>query len=395
MPAEATASAEAGAPADTPAGTPPGLEGFEPLTAWRAPPIELPEAKHLNYTRLAEEGTRQTASWARNGWYCERLGCPGPWPGLTLWGEVPMFEAADALQLAHPSHRHRKLVNSYAIASERYWDPAIEGSVPLPEGVYPGVEAYFDDNGWLGIAYYEAYRATGRARYLRDARHAFRFAARKGWDKKDGGGMWWNTSHPYHSGPALAADSLLGILLYQTDEEGWQLHDVQIYVNWANRNDTGDGRGLYLDQPNEPEGIVDYVQAPLVYVQYELCQLGLGDAYCEHAGRLAATLAEQNEKTSGYEYNQGPEYDAIFMHWMVAYGQASGDPYWHQLAEVNANVAAHQVEGENGLWLGSWWGGPIEDSETAPGMFRTMAATTSLFAWLSYYDSPRAEAATE
>jgi len=33
----------------------------------------------------------------------------------------------------------------------------------------------------------------------------------------------------------------------------------------------------------------------------------------------------------------------------------------------------------------TWWGGPIRDSQTLPGMFRTMAGTTSLFAWLAFY----------
>ena len=40
-----------------------------------------------------------------------------------------------------------------------------------------------------------------------------------------------------------------------------------------------------------------------------------------------------------------------------------------------------------GLWLDSWWGGPIRDRNTQPNMFRTIGGTTSLYAWLAYYDS--------
>ena len=46
--------------------------------------------------------------------------------------------------------------------------------------------------------------------------------------------MWWNTSHPYHSGPALASDALRGMLLYGDDHESWQLEDAKTYIGWAN-----------------------------------------------------------------------------------------------------------------------------------------------------------------
>jgi hypothetical protein len=197
--------------------------------------------------------------------------------------------------------------------------------------------------------------------------------------------MWWNTSHPYHSGPALASDSLLGILLYGEDHESWQLEDVKMYVDWANANDNNDERRLYLEKPDEPESVNDYVQAPLSYAQYLLCKDGEGEEYCVQAGRVAATLAEQHVDGYGYEYNYGPEYDAIFMQWMMAYGQATGQQYWLNLAQVNAAAAAKNATNGQGLWLSSWWGGQIADPETHPKMLRTAAATTSLFAWLTLY----------
>jgi hypothetical protein len=197
--------------------------------------------------------------------------------------------------------------------------------------------------------------------------------------------MWWDTQHPYHSGPALAADSLLGILLYDTDHQGWQLANVERFVEWANAHDAHDERQLYLEKPNEPESVNDYVQAPLVYAQYLLCRDGAGDTYCVRAGRTAATLAETNVSKAGYRYNYGPEYDTVYLQWMMAYGQATGDPYWLKLAELNAAAASRNAPARGGLWLASWWGGPIDDPETHPAMFRTMAATTSLFAWVALY----------
>jgi hypothetical protein len=364
-----------------------GLGGFQPLTPWQKPPVELPPAHLLNYSQLAEAGIRQAAHWRDGDWYCEYLRCAhGPYPLVTIWGEVPMFESVDAVQTALPSAAHRALVDRFGRANERYWDRAVGGYAPYPGDRAGNVRTFFDDNGWEGLAFINAYRATHERRWLVDAQRAFRFIAVRGWDK-DGGGMWWNTSHPYHSGPALAADSLLGILLYSEDHESWQLADVKMYVNWANANDDSDERQLYLEKPNQPESVNDYVQAPLIYAQYLLCKDGEGESYCVQAGRVAATLAEQHVDDYGYEYNYGPEYDTIFMQWMMAYGQATGQRYWLNLAQVNAAAAAKNVTSGDGLWLSSWWGGQIADPETHPNMLRTAAATTDLYAWVGVYAS--------
>ena len=365
---------------------PAGLGGFQPLTPWQQPPLELPAPAPLAYGRLAEAGVLQAAHWRHGHWYCEYLRCAGGrYPLVTLWGEVPLFETADALQIAAPSTTHRALVERMAGQNERYWDRALGGYAPYPGDREARVQAFFDDNGWEGIAFVNAYRATHRRRWLADAQRAFSFISARGWDAAGGGGMWWNTSHPYHSGPALAADALLGVLLYGEDHQAWQLADARTYVDWANANDTNDERRLYLEQPGQPESVNDYVQAPLVYAQYLLCQDGQGQGYCVRAGRVAATLAEQHVDAYGYRYNYGPEYDAVFMQWMMAYGQATGQGYWLRLAQLNAQAAAANAQGAGGLWLSSWWGGPIADPETHPGMLRTAAATASLFAWVAVY----------
>lgn len=370
------------------------LSSIEPLTPWRKPLVALPRPRQVDYLGLAQAGVAKSVRWRRGGWYCEYLGCSnGPYPLLTIWGEAPMFETADALQLAQPSGAHRRLVERFGLASERYWDRALGGYAPYPGDRERGVEAFFDDNGWLGIAFVNAYLANHEGRWLRDAQRAFRFIAAHGWDSAGGGGMWWNTAHPYHSGPALASDALLAMLLYSQDREGWQLEDAKAYIDWANANDDHDERQLYLEQPNRPESVNDYVQAPLVYAQQLLCEDGAGEGYCVRAGRVAATMAEQNVNASGFKYNYGPQYDAIFIQWMTAYGQATGQRYWLRLAEVNAGAAALHAAVSGGLWLSSWWGGPIADPETHPGMFRTAAATTSLFAWTAYYAGSGAAAA--
>ncbi|MHB2001623.1 MAG: glycoside hydrolase family 76 protein [Solirubrobacteraceae bacterium] len=361
---------------------------YQPLTPWRKPQLNLPKPPTLDYRRLALSSLHTIqAHWSRGHWYCEYLHCSGAYPLATIWGAVGIFEAADGLQLADPSGANRHRVEAIARESQRYWDPGVGGYAPYPGDRSAGTQVWFDDNGWLGLAFYNAFLATHQQRYLADAQRAFRFISSKGWDAAGGGGMWWNTLHPYHSGPALASDTLLGTLLYNADHQAWQLEDVMTYVEWANANDTGDERQEYLEKPGESGSVIDYVQAPLIYAQFLLCQDGQGEALCTRAGRLAATLSEQNVNKEGYRYNYGPQYDSIFMQWMMAYGQASGDPYWLELAQLNAAAATKHAYDSRRLLLGSWWGGPIGDPETRPNMLRTDGATTSLFAWLQYYSN--------
>jgi hypothetical protein len=374
-------------PAPAPAAPTGETARYEPLTPWRKPRLTLPVPRSLDYQKLVETSMQRAGRWRRDSWYCEFLHCSGQYPLATIWGAVGMFETVDALQIADPSGAHRAAVEHFASASERYWDPAVGGFAPYPGDHSAGSEVWFDDNGWLGLGFYNAYVATHQTRYLNDAQRAFRFVSSQGWDAAGGGGMWWNTYHPYHSGPALASDTLLGMLLYDADHEGWQLEDVKTYVEWANAKDAKDERQLYLEKSNDSQTVIDYVQAPLIYAQYLLCQDGQGEAYCVHAGRLAATLSEQNVNKHGYRYNYGPQYDAIFMQWMMAYGEAVGDDYWLKLAEVNAAAATHHAYDSEGLLLDSWWGGPIADPETKANMLRTDAATMSLFAWIQYYSA--------
>jgi hypothetical protein len=364
-----------------------GLYGFQPYTPWRQPPVWLPEPRAENYVELTETGLQQAGHWRRQSWYCEYLHCSnGPYPLATIWASVPMFESVDALQIAAPSAAHAALVQHFASFSEKFWDRALGGYAPYPGDREGNVESWFDDNGWLGIAFVNAFKATHNYRWLADAQRAFAFIASRGWDSS--GGMWWTTNHPYHSGPALAADVLLGMLLYEEDHEAWQLEDVRTWVDWANRFDNHDERQLYLEKSNAPESVNDYVQAPLVYAQYLLCKDGQGEGYCVRAGRVAATMAENRVMRTGYRYRYGPEYDAIYLQWMMAYGQDTGESYWLRLAELNAGAAAQHAATGSGLWLGDWWGGGIPDPETHPNMFRTVAATTSLFAWTAVYSSP-------
>ena len=361
-----------------------GLLGLWATSA-RSQAAPVAPAASARYLALAEQGiTGQSRRWQTptDHWYCEYLHCStarNPYPLLTIWGIVRMFESVDAVALAQPTAAHRGAVDRLAgQAYSLYWNRYLHGFDPYPGDDYPAAQAWFDDNGWLGLSFYDAYRATGERRWLTDAQSAFSFIAARAWDGARG--MWWNTQHSQHSGEALAAGSLLGVLLSGATRNRRDLARARTWIDWANGHDIV-GDGLYGSMNPGRDTFVSYVEAPLIYAQYRLCQATGVQAYCARAARTAATL----KRVYGVAYTLAPLYDSIFMQWMMAYGTATHDAHWVAVAQANAAAATRHATNRSGLWLGSWWGGRIGDPNTDPGMFRTMAGTTSLYAWLAYY----------
>ena len=109
---------------------------------------------------------------------------------MSLWGVVPLFEAMSGLQIAQPSRRHLSQLNRFAWGAQRYLNPTLEpvpGFGPNPGQHNPGKTTWFDDNGWWGLAFLDAYRATGNGRWLTDAEIAQNFISVSGRTPRPGG----------------------------------------------------------------------------------------------------------------------------------------------------------------------------------------------------------------
>jgi hypothetical protein len=334
----------------------------------------------LPYLQLAEAGVaRAERTWRdrRLGWYDERLNDHERYPLATIWGIVPLFEALDAIDIAAPSSAHRAAVAAFASGAERYFDASLRpvpGFAPYPHD-RGQVRAWFDDNGWWGLAFMDAYRATGTARYLRDAERAFAFIAAGGWDPR-GGGLWWNTSHPYKAGEALAAASLLGALLFEHTHNQFYLGQVDKFLAWADGHFLTELRLYDLTDSNSTP--TPYVEGPLVEAHQILCQSGQ-QAACARAKELAEASWQRFEA----RLEMGPQFDTIYLHWMLVYATQTGDPRWPALAkEMAAQAHSNALDGQ-GLYLRAWDGSSITQHEARPNMIQTDAATLELFAWLS------------
>jgi len=351
-------------------------------------PAPAPTAVQQRYLALAQDGVAQAEQrWRdrRRGWYDALLNDRARYPLATIWDIVPLFQALDAIAIAQPTAANRSALAGFAAGAERYLN---RGLRPLPGySPYPGdreadTETWFDDNGWWGLAFVAAYRASGTRRYLADAERALRYIAAAGWDP-NGGGIWWNTDHPFKSGPALAADSLLATLIYQQDRSAFALTQARKFIAWANTGGFASAEGLYADSSVSATP-VDYIESPLIYAQAVLCRLTDAAAECEHAERLKATALAR----FGYLLDFSPQYDAIYLQWMLALYSLDGDPTLYLLAADNARDAQTRAGNGEGLYLLSWNGETLPAIDAEPGMLQTQAATTSLFAWLAVYPPP-------
>jgi hypothetical protein len=370
------------APAFAGASSPPSA-ATPPSTA--APALSPTQQRYL---ALAKAGVAQAQRrWRdrRRGWYDARLGDRERYPLATIWDIVPLFESLDAIAIAQPSAANRRALARFAAGAERYLNRGLRpvpGYSPYPGDREANTETWFDDNGWWGLAFVEAYRATGSRRYLTDAERALRYIAAAGWDPSTGG-IWWDTEHPYKSGPALAADTLLATLIYQQDHSTFALEQAQKFVAWANTGGFSSTEGLYADSSVSATP-VDYIEAPLIYAQALLCQLTGSSSGCQRAEQLKAAALRR----FGYLLDFSPQYDAIYLQWMLALYALDGDRTLYLLAADNARDAQARATNGEGLYLLSWNGGTLPAFDAEPGMLQTQAATTSVFAWLAVYAPP-------
>jgi hypothetical protein len=312
------------------------------------------------------------------GWYDERLGDGDRYPLATIWGSVPLFEALAAIDIAAPSAAHRAALSTFAHGAERYYNGTLRpspGYAPYPND-RGQVRTWFDDNGWWGLAFFDTFRATSDTRYLRDAERAFKFIATQGWDAAHGG-LWWNTSHPYKAGEPLAAGSLLGALLYQSTHSAYYRTEVEKFLTWADAHFLTD-YGLYKRTDSDPTP-TPYIEGPLVEAHQVLCEATGEPSQCTRARQLADGSWQRFQD----RLNMGPQFDTIYLHWMLVYGAQAADGRWSGLAQEMAARAQANASDGRGLYLRAWDGSPITEHQARPQMLQTDAATLELFAWLA------------
>jgi hypothetical protein len=361
----------------------------------------------------------------------------------SLWGIVPLFEALNGLQIANPSKRHRYELNKFARGAEKYMNWSLEpvaGFGPKPHQSEPGKTTWFDDNGWWGLAFLDAYRATGSTRYLYDAQLAQQFISVSGWDTTAGrpGGIWWNTNHSFYAGESLAGGTLLSARLYALTGQKNYLDDALKFIAWADQWLVDPSTGLYarlrkpgtygippapssaaatqaaaaaaadraavaanpdeaakLEAAGQPTGASDqaasafnnyppfapspmpYVNGPMILAHRIICDTTGMKSYCDRADQLAATTLAVYR-----HFWMGPQFDFWYMRAMLEFNQLDQNGPWYGIIQRNARKALHHSRSGNGLYLRTWYGKGPAEANAPDGSIQLHAANAALFAWM-------------
>ncbi|GAC1318757.1 MAG: hypothetical protein NVS2B9_04480 [Myxococcales bacterium] len=343
-------------------------------------------AARSSYLTVAQEGaTRAHQLWwdGRRGWYRQRLHLRSRHPLATLWGSVPLFETLAGIALADPSSASQSALASFALGAERYWDPALEpapGYAPYPGSRGRSVRTFFDDNGWLGIAFLDAFHATGNRRFLNDAVRAFSFIAAAGWDDARGG-IWWSTDHPYKAGESVASATMLAAMLHQDTGDPYYLAEAHKFILWADSSFVDVG-GLYVRHEAD-RTLMPYVQGPMIAAQAIICKTTGDRLYCTRAEALAREAAARFQLLA-----MGPQYDAIYVRSMLTLYGIDHDQRWYRIATKAASRALQNSRDVAGVFSRTWDGGSPVAHRIPPDMLQTHAATVSVFAWLAATPGP-------
>lgn len=340
-------------------------------------------ATQADFLRAANGATKLTARWwdPKRHWYRQRLGGSKP---ATVWGIVHLFEAKNALAIADPTPARKQKVRNFAAAAERYFDDNLRpvgGYTPFPGSRGPRAHAFFDDNGWWGIAFYDAYRATGDPRYLSSAKRALAFIDRAGWDRRRGG-IWWDTHHRFHAGESLAGGVLLAASLYHETGSPQYLAMARKYLKWADSRVRGSD-GLY-DRHDTDDTPMPYVQGPLFNAFVLLCQSTRDQRWCGRAEELADRSVKRFPTLT-----MGPQYDAMYIRALLELYRYDGNRRWYDVAANEAERAMRNGRRPDGLYLNNWTGGPMREVGTPANMLQTHAATTMVMAWMAASKPPR------
>jgi uncharacterized protein YyaL (SSP411 family) len=331
------------------------------------------------YLATAQQGlalVRQHWWNADAGWYNDTFNAQPPsMPLARLWSAYPLFETYVAVAAAQPTPANEQALTEFAdSAAKLYWNPD-----PKPYGGYgwypnqrgARADIYFDDSGWFGLAFIDAYAVTHKAAYLADARRALRLIVGSGWDPSHGGGVWWDTFHRHKTIEPLAAAAMIGTRLYTISHDRWALGWATKLLDWANAHSFDTRHGVYQRSATDSTDM-DYVQGLMVTANWELCKALRQPARCTKARQVAnASLA-----TFPRDLNWAPMFDVVYLQWMLEYYRDSGDGRWYALAARNAQRALASINA-SGYFLNRWDGTPLADG------LGEEASNLELFAWVA------------
>jgi hypothetical protein len=295
---------------------------------------------------------------------------PDDQPAAYLWPVSEMFSALNALG-AFPAYRadYEALLPGMVEAVSQYRD---ETRKPSAYQAYPSAygqeDRFYDDDAWLGLDFFDAYRITGDARYLESAEEIFAFVI-SGWSDKLGGGIYWNeqtreTKNTCSNGPA----AVLALNLYDATGTAEYLEWGQKIYAWTRANLQAPS-GLYWDNVdksgNVDEAFYAYNCGTMIQAAVWLYTVTGEEDYLDEARRVARASYDYFAPpvSSGPRFfpAKDPWFTVVLFRGYYALYQADGETTYMRAAEENLAYAWENARDENGLIGRDWSGATHED----------------------------------
>ncbi len=340
-------------------------------------------SQQASFRKLATTGLAQTRTlfWnPQKGWYMGRSN--GDPPVASTWSSFPFLELAAAVAIDSPTKANKAFVDTTFRQAEGYWDKTLgangSGGVSWLWGLTNTGTAYFDDAGWWGVSYLDAYRATGNRRWLWDAGRALSWIDGFGWDKS-GGGVWWDTSHSHKTSEPLAAAAKIAATLYDVTHKAYYLKIAKRYIGWADAHTRNAQQGDLYGRSATDGTVMDYVEGMMIDAHLQLCQATKQQSWCKRAESLAAASVNEFPVLASW----APETDVIYEKALLDLYAVDHNPRWYAVAYANGASAKAKSRASDGTWSLKWDG-----SYVLPGTIYAQSATLQLFAWLGAATPP-------
>lgn len=239
---------------------------------------------------------------------------------------------------------------------------------------------FYDDRGWWALAWVDAYRLTGKKKYLDMAETIF-WGMTQGWTDELGGGIYWKRNpHKYKN---AIANNLFGLLAarllkctqkaeYRTwldKEVAWMLHSGML-----NRDSFMVEDGLTQDGTPNRKQHYTYNQGVLMAVLTEMFELTGEKHYIEDAHNIAAATMRNLTTPEGILRERRPniepsgdgvQFKGVFIRHLSYLNRVSPKKAYKQFILKNAQSIVDNDYDEASCSLGCYWYGPFHKVQSA------------------------------
>jgi predicted alpha-1,6-mannanase (GH76 family) len=238
---------------------------------------------------------------------------------------------------------------------------------------------YYDDEGWWGLTWVQAYDQTGESKYLVLAESLFSDMA-GGWDLRCGGGIWWSKSRDYKNAiPNELFLSLAAALSLRTDGPAaanykqWALLEWDWFAHTGMINAQGlVNDGLTEDCANNGRTTWTYNQGVVLGGLADLYRLTGNRDLLAAAGSLATAAMTRLSDANGVLHEpceakhcdvDQTQFKGIFVRNLVALNEVQPSTVYTAFAVRNA-LAVWRTR-SRGNQLGLFWSGPFDTADAS------------------------------